>query len=323
VQETPAAASPVPRSRDDAPVREQEQTPVRRLFEERVFGFTPPDGVRLDGLLTVPRGGQRIPYPAVLFVHDTGPLDRDATVGPNRPFRDLARGLAVFGVASFRYDKRTLAAPRTIAAADATVEEEVIGDALAALEALRSQSGIDGRAIAILGHGLGGSLAATIARRDGGVSGIVVLAGSSRPLDELIRDTITRLGTEGAESLLSQLDSLAAGTLPDERAILGIRAGYLRDYRSRDITAEFLAFDGPVLFLQGGKDHLTPARELDHWKERMASGAKANVTFRLDPRLGHLFIPIAGEGSPESLLVPGTVDAGVTAEIAGFVKELR
>lgn len=54
----------------------------------------------LPGLLTLPDGAG--PFPAVLLVHGSGPQDRDEAVGPNRPFRDLAVGLAALGVASLR-----------------------------------------------------------------------------------------------------------------------------------------------------------------------------------------------------------------------------
>ena len=46
----------------------------------------------LPGTLTLPAGDATIP--AVVLVHGSGPQDRDSTVGPNKPFRDLAAGLA-------------------------------------------------------------------------------------------------------------------------------------------------------------------------------------------------------------------------------------
>ena len=87
----------------------------------------------LPGLLTLPDGAG--PFPAVLLVHGSGPQDRDEAVGPNRPFRDLAVGLADLGVASLRYDKRTFAHGKRLADAlqgRLSVEEEVIRDALCA-----------------------------------------------------------------------------------------------------------------------------------------------------------------------------------------------
>jgi len=49
--------------------------------------------VRLPATLSLPSGASR--SPAVVLVHGSGPNDRDETVGANKPFRDLAAGLAV------------------------------------------------------------------------------------------------------------------------------------------------------------------------------------------------------------------------------------
>ncbi len=58
----------------------------------------------LPGTLSMPIGPIAA---AVVLVHGSGPGDRDATVGPNKPFRDLAWGLADRGIAVLRYEKRT------------------------------------------------------------------------------------------------------------------------------------------------------------------------------------------------------------------------
>ena len=69
-----------------------------------------------------------------------------------------------------------------------TVQEEVIDDALAALELLRSQIELTPDQIVIVGHDLGGALAASIARASRRVAGLVILSGSLRPRDAIIRD---------------------------------------------------------------------------------------------------------------------------------------
>jgi hypothetical protein len=56
---------------------------------------------QLPGTLTLPQGAG--PFPAVILVHGSGPHDRDETIGPNKPFKDLAWGLAGRGVAVLRY----------------------------------------------------------------------------------------------------------------------------------------------------------------------------------------------------------------------------
>ena len=60
---------------------------------------------KLPGTLTLPKNGKNLPV--VILVHGSGPNDRDETVGVNKPFRDLAYGLAERGIAVIRYDKRT------------------------------------------------------------------------------------------------------------------------------------------------------------------------------------------------------------------------
>ena len=109
----------------------------------------------LPATLTLPVGDG--PFPAVVLVHGSGPNDRDETIGPNRPFRDLAWGLASQGIAVLRYEKRTKEHASKLAAglAGLTIKEEVLDDALAAVALLRKVPKIDPRKVFLLGHSLG------------------------------------------------------------------------------------------------------------------------------------------------------------------------
>ena len=89
----PAPAAAVPSAYDSTRVEE------RALAVET-------DGFRLPAVLALPKG-RLARVPCVVLVHGSGPNDRDETVGPNKPFRDLAWGLAARGIATLRYDKRT------------------------------------------------------------------------------------------------------------------------------------------------------------------------------------------------------------------------
>ena len=128
----------------------------------------------LPGLLTLPDGAG--PFPAVLLVHGSGPQDRDEAVGPNRPFRDLAVGLADLGVASLRYDKRTFAHGKRLTDAlqgRLSVEEEVIRDALCAAALLRAEPLIRPDRVYLLGHSMGGMLAPRIDAEGGAFAGLI------------------------------------------------------------------------------------------------------------------------------------------------------
>src|SRR4030095_4578102 len=92
----------------------------------------------LPGTLTLPAGAG--PLPAVFLVHGSAPHDRAETLGPNKPFKDLALGLASRGIAVLRYDKRTKVYGAKMAGlAGMTVKEEAVGDAGAGATMLRSQ----------------------------------------------------------------------------------------------------------------------------------------------------------------------------------------
>ncbi len=146
----------------------------------------------LPGTLSLPGGPG--PFPAVVLVHGSGPQDRDETIGPNKPFRDLAGGLASQGIAVLRYEKRTKAhalefTPELIARL--TVQDEVIDDALFAVRLLRQTAGIDPGRIFVLGHSLGATLAPRIGQQDPAIAGLVIMAGLTRPLEDTILDQYT------------------------------------------------------------------------------------------------------------------------------------
>jgi hypothetical protein len=77
-------------------------------FDERdLMAVTGP--LAVPGTLSLPR--QSGPRPAVVLLPGSGAVDRDQTIGRNKPFKDLAWGLATRGVAVLRFDKVTYAHP--------------------------------------------------------------------------------------------------------------------------------------------------------------------------------------------------------------------
>ena len=86
----------------------------------------------LQGTLTLPAA--RAPAAAVVLISGSGPNDKDETEGPNKPFADIANGLAIDGIASIRYDKRTHEYPAQIDPRTFTATQEDVPDAVAAVQ---------------------------------------------------------------------------------------------------------------------------------------------------------------------------------------------
>ncbi len=138
----------------------------------------------LGGTVTWPAGSARVP--GVVLIAGSGPQDRDGTVGPNRPFMDLAWGLAAAGIAVLRYDKRSF----RLGHSDTLADEAA--DAVAALATLAALERVDRDHVFLLGHSLGGVVAT---RAAGGmrVAGIILAAAPARPLEEALLEQVAYL----------------------------------------------------------------------------------------------------------------------------------
>ncbi len=152
----------------------------------------------LPGTLTMPKGDGS--FPAVVLVHGSGPNDRDETIGPNRPFKDIAWGLASQGIAVLRYDKRTKAHADLFTPEELekiTLGTETIDDAILAANLLAKTPGIDPKQIYVLGHSQGGMAAPRIGEQDPNLAGLIVLAGPGRPIRGYHRRAVDLCGWRG------------------------------------------------------------------------------------------------------------------------------
>jgi hypothetical protein len=286
----------------------------------------------LPATLTLPRAEQG-PVPGVVLVHGSGPQDRDETVGPNKPFRDLAWALATRGIAVLRYDKRTFVhAQAMMEAGEVGVDAVVVDDALAALELLRARDEVGGDDVFVVGHSLGGTLAPFIARRDGKVAGLVILAGAARSFSTLVRDqmaTIRELPENAApetqeqiDSVMAVLDRYRAGALPDTATFLGSPVAYARELDALRPVEALAELDVPALLLQGGRDYqVTVDDDIPLWREGLAG--RDGVTIRVYPDLSHLFTPGEGLATPQEYLTRAShVDRRVVEEVARWIGEV-
>jgi len=282
----------------------------------------------LPGVLTLPDGDG--PFPGVILVHGSGPNDRDETIGPNKPFRDLAWGLADRGVASLRYDKRSFVRPGDLAAVGdrLTVKEEVIDDALAGLALLRSRSDID--AVFIVGHSLGGTLAPRIAGFEPRPAGAVVLAGMTLPLPEKMLEqteyivSLDGVVTPAEQQRVAEIEEAVTAirkALSDESTTggyyLGAPLAYYQDLENYDAPAHLATLELPCLVLQGARDYQVTLEDFARWRDALAGSTKACL--RVYDDLDHLFRPGSGPSGPSDYDVYGAVDPAVIDCIARWI----
>lgn len=283
----------------------------------------------LPGTLTLPRG--KAPFPVLVLVPGSGPADRDETIGPNKPFLDLAHGLAAQGIAVLRYDKRTYAMPGSRTGAQLSVDRETTDDAVAAVATLVTEPAIDGHHIYLLGHSQGAQLAPRIAARSGHIAGLVLLAAPARPVLDLLIDQLHyQLSLNDAQSASARANVTAieaavrsirqqppTGVADDSTALLGTPARYWRELEHVDPIADLAHLDLPVLWLQGGRDYQVTAPDWTLWRRALAGNA--NATTHLYPALNHLGIAGEGPPNPAEYRRPGHVDPALIADLADWL----
>ena len=283
----------------------------------------------LPATLALPKGPG--PYPGVVLVHGSGPNNENEQLGPNRPFQDLAWGLASQGVAVLRYQKRTFAHPTAYAPADWTPQTEVIDDAVAAARLLRAEPRVDPQRVFVVGHSLGAGLAPLIAQQDGQLAGIVLLAGNARSLVDLVEEqtdyTVKLAGwlvpaeqKKQVAELKKALAAIRAGQAEQVTTpVLGMPAVYWARYHEIDPPARASELSLPILILQGQRDYQVTTTDYKLWQKRLAG--RPRVTFKLYDELNHLFMPGTGPSSPAEYRLPSHVDERVITDLAKWIRE--
>jgi len=304
------------------------------LFKEQEVQIGKGEWV-LPGTLSVPVGEG--PFAAVLLVHGSGPNDRDETIGPNKPFRDLAWGLASQGIVVLRYDKRTKVYPEKMRdlVSTLTVKEEVIDDALDAVSLLRGIAEVSTQRIVVLGHSLGGYLLPRIAA-DTGIAGLIVLAGLCRPLEDTILNQFSYIyslsGTLSAEQqkhldelkkqvALVKSPDLSLST-PASDLPLSVPASYWLDLRGYHPEKIARGLQQPMLILQAEGDYQVTMEDFLIWKSALTG--RSDVQFKSYAGLSHLFMPFEGgeKSTPAVYNVPGHVIEEVIQDIAQWIKHV-
>ncbi|WP_201987037.1 alpha/beta hydrolase family protein [Hymenobacter rubidus] len=272
---------------------------------------------RLSGMLTIPAGPG--PFPAVVLLSDSGPQDRDGTVGDFAPLGLLADYLTRRGVAVLRFDDRGVGKS---GGTPALTTADLVSDAQAGLNYLRTRPEIDLAHLGLVGHGEGGNVALLAAAQPLPPAFVVALAPYGLPGRDIVvqqqATTLRTLGTENAQieaatkrqqAMLeiirqttdnSQAQAIVANMLKQNNAAIDnataqASAAEMTSPRYRYFLAfnpieKLAAVTCPVLLLNGTADLTINA---DANQTALAKGLKGNknVTAKKLAGVNHLFQP--------------------------------
>lgn len=274
--------------------------------------------VSLPGKIMLPLQHQG-KLPVVILIHGSGPQDMDETIGPNKPFRDLAIALAQRGIATVRYDKRTkVYGSRMAEVSNGKIDydTEVVDDALQALRQAAALPQLDAKRMYVLGHSLGGTLMPRIAlRSEFKIAGLIGLAAAARPFEEMVYDQVLYLSKSAGLSA----DSASARARSFVKQMTDILPpGYRAMQHSYDPLKEVKKLKRkPMLFLQGTHDYQVTETDFQLW--RMALVQNPNVQMALLTGLDHLMRPLPAMARLEDYSTPGDISDGVIDMVSHFV----
>lgn len=160
--------------------RYQEPKPPFPYFVEEVrYGNSE---ISLSGTLTLP--SPTGPFPAVILIHGSSPLDRDETILGHKPFLVLSDHFTRHGIAVLRFDKRGVG--KSTGNYNNATTEDFCDDVAKGVEYLKSRPEIIRNQIGLVGHSEGGVVAPMLAAKSNDVAFIVLMAGTGVNGEEIL-----------------------------------------------------------------------------------------------------------------------------------------
>ncbi len=275
------------------------------------------------------------PGPVALLLTGSGPIDRDSNmkkiaIGVTG---QVANHLAGIGLASFRYDKRGVGG----SGGDykSTGFRDNVADAGAAIAMLRDRSDVDPDAIFVIGHSEGALIATELAAADPRLAGVVLLAGTATPGEEVLRWQAEQVGASlprPVKLLLrilrqdilrtqrKRLDQIKATTGDTARIqLVKINAKWLREFMAHDPAPSLASIQIPVLAITGAKDLQVNPDDV----ERICRLVPSDCSGHVIDDLTHLLRTEAGAPSIRTYKKQAKrpVDAGLLTVVGSWLKE--
>jgi alpha-beta hydrolase superfamily lysophospholipase len=284
------------------------------------------NNIELKGTLLVPEKENL--KKLIIFVHGSGPNDRDESVSENKPFKNIAENLYAKGISTYRFDKRTLSNPESFND-KSSIDDEVTNDILNIVSYFKNNTEFADYQIIVLGHSLGANLLPRIANKSNNISKIILLAGNSRPLSTLITEQYDYLYKltpseelkEASQKIKEKIKVLNSKSFnlntQKEKLPFNLSAYYWKSVLDYNPTKEIKKVKIPILILQGERDYQVTMKDFEIWKTSLKNNK--NATFISYPKLNHLFITGDNPSNPKEYEIKGKVDEKVINDIVKFI----
>jgi len=299
--------------------------------------------VQLAGTLVLPSAPG--PYPAIVFLHGSGPVTRDGAL----PY---AERYARLGFASLAFDKRGTG--QSGGAWTSASLEDLARDAVAAIEFLKGRPEVDGERIGFWGVSQAGWVATQATELSDDVAFMVIISGGgATPYEseifsyqsafahaelaaedraaglELIEKYFPFLGTGVGREEVEAGIAAAAGTpwFPYARLDRILPASeegrriwsWVANWDPRPLMERMTQ---PILILFGGRDTEAPAAlSVERWRESLEQAGNQRFTIKLFPEAGHgIRLGHHGDGGERPPFAEGyheTMDTWLSAYAAG------
>lgn len=307
---------PLVLTRGDVPQhkRPQKPQPPYPYTTKEVTFKNEKDGATLAGTLTYPVGydaqAKKKPI-VVLLVSGSGLQNRDEELMDHSPFLVIADFLARQGIASLRYDDRTVGASVGGDTSKATTED-YMHDAQAGIEFLRSQKQFG--KVGLLGHSEGGAIAFLLGARKK-TDFIISLAGPGVKGDTLLAAQNNRI-----MELSGQPGKVTTAMLRQQPDVQ--KTPWLQWFINYDPSADIRNTRCPVFALNGDRDCQVISSQNLTAIQRLLPKSKQNL-IKEYPGLNHLFQHSTTGLPAEYASIEETISPEVLDDISRWLHSLK
>lgn len=287
---------------------QKQEIPTGRFPEENIQ--VPVTGGSLHGTIMLPESGENLTL--AIIVAGSGPTDRNGnTVGAaeNNSLKMVAESLAENGIASFRYDKRGIAASGSLVEKEADLIFSDYSDDIVSIVGHLMEKDDRFSKHVLIGHSEGALLTAVAAKDIADLDGLISVAGMGYSAYDTLKRQLSVQGGDIYNRSLPIMDSLKEGVLvPELPADLFMLfrpsvQPYLISWFSYDPVEVMKAVTVPTLIVQGDNDiqvtvedanllhqakrdaRLEVIREMNHILKTAPRDREGNLQTYSDPNL--------------------------------------